>query len=147
MLEARPIVVDPDFVVLGGNMRLQAAQEVGLKEVPVYVATWDEAKAKEFVIKDNVAFGQWDWDLLANEWDSAQLNDWGMDVWYDASLEGVFEDLNESTYDPKEKEPTNTLVLEYDDDKFKEVQELIERVGGTKEDAVYAALIAICYGR
>jgi ParB-like chromosome segregation protein Spo0J len=67
MLEARPIVVDPDFVVLGGNMRLKAAQEAGLKEVPVYVASWEEAKHKEFIIKDNLAFGEWDWDMLANE--------------------------------------------------------------------------------
>lgn len=81
MLEARPIVVDPDFVVLGGNMRLKAAQEAGLSEVPVYVATWEEAKHKEFVIKDNLAFGEWDWDMLANEWDSAELNDWGLNVW------------------------------------------------------------------
>ena len=78
MLEARPIVVDPDYVVLGGNMRLKAAQEAGLAQVPVYVATWEEAKAKEFVIKDNLAFGEWDWDMLANEWDAEELDEWGM---------------------------------------------------------------------
>ncbi len=80
MLEARPIVVDPDYVVLGGNMRLKAAQEAGLAEVPVYVATWEEAKHKEFIIKDNLAFGEWDWDMLANEWDAEELDDWGLDV-------------------------------------------------------------------
>ena len=81
MLEARPIVVDPDYVVLGGNMRLKAAQEAGLTEVPVYVASWEEAKHKEFVIKDNLAFGEWDWDMLANEWDALELDDWGLKVW------------------------------------------------------------------
>jgi hypothetical protein len=81
MLEARPIVVDPDFVVLGGNMRLKAAQEAGLDMVPVYVATWEEAKHKEFIIKDNLAFGEWDWDMLANEWEPEQLDDWGLKVW------------------------------------------------------------------
>lgn len=81
MLEARPIVVDPDYVVLGGNMRLTAAQMAGLSEVPVYVATWEEAKHKEFVIKDNLAFGEWDWDMLANEWDAEELDDWGLKVW------------------------------------------------------------------
>ena len=81
MLEARPIVVDPDFVVLGGNMRLKAAQEAGLKEVPVYIASWEEAKHKEFIIKDNLAFGEWDWDILANEWDATELKEWGLDVW------------------------------------------------------------------
>jgi len=80
MLEARPIVVDPDYVVLGGNMRLTAAQMAGLSEVPVYVATWEEAKQKEFVIKDNLAFGEWDWDMLANEWDAEELDDWGLEV-------------------------------------------------------------------
>jgi len=81
MLEARPIVVDPDFVVLGGNMRLKAAQEAGLKEVPVYIASWEEAKHKEFIIKDNLAFGEWDWDMLANEWDAEELGAWGLNVW------------------------------------------------------------------
>ena len=80
MLEARPIVVDPDFVVLGGNMRLKAAQLAGLTEVPVYVASWEEAKHKEFIIKDNLAFGEWDWDMLANEWDAEELDDWGLEV-------------------------------------------------------------------
>ena len=80
MLEARPIVVDPDYVVLGGNMRLKAAQEAGLTELPVYVASWEETKHKEFVIKDNLAFGEWDWDMLANEWDAEELDDWGLDV-------------------------------------------------------------------
>jgi len=81
MLEARPIVINPDGMVLGGNMRLKAAREVGLKEVHVYEATWEEAKQKEFIIKDNVSFGEHDWDILANEWDAVQLDDWGLDVW------------------------------------------------------------------
>lgn len=90
MLEARPIVVDPDFVVLGGNMRLKAAQEAGLNEVPVYVASWEEAKHKEFIIKDNLAFGEWDWDMLANEWDAEELGDWGLEVPFeDEPTEGL----------------------------------------------------------
>lgn len=90
MLEARPIVVDPDFVVLGGNMRLKAAQEAGLKEVPVYIASWEEAKHKEFIIKDNLAFGEWDWDILANEWDAEELGDWGLEVPFeDEPTEGL----------------------------------------------------------
>ena len=81
MLEARPIVCDPDGVVLGGNMRLKACREAGLKEVPAYVVTWEEAKQREFIIKDNVGFGEWDWDELANTWDPIQLEEWGLDVW------------------------------------------------------------------
>ena len=81
MLEARPIVIDPQGMVLGGNMRLKAAREAGLTEVHAYRATWEEAKQKEFIIKDNVSFGEHDWDILANEWDAEQIEDWGLDVW------------------------------------------------------------------
>lgn len=81
MLELRPIVVNDDMVVLGGNMRLKACKEAGLKEVPVIKAsTLTEEQQKEFIIKDNVGFGEWDWSTLANEWDSTKLEEWGMDL-------------------------------------------------------------------
>ena len=76
MLEIRPIVVNDDMVVLGGNMRLKACQEAGLKEVHIIKADkLTVKKQREFIVKDNVGFGEWDWDMLANEWDNAQLND------------------------------------------------------------------------
>ena len=81
MLEARPIVVNPDNIVLGGNMRLKACKAAGLTEAPVYVASWEESKANAFIIKDNVGYGEWDWDILANEWDAEELGEWGLDVW------------------------------------------------------------------
>ena len=81
MLEARPIVVNPDNIVLGGNMRYKACKAAGLIEAPVYVASGEEAKANAFIIKDNVGYGEWDWDILANEWDATELNDWGLNVW------------------------------------------------------------------
>lgn len=81
MLEARPIVIDKDGTVLGGNMRLQAAQLAGLEEVPVYVREWDEEKDGQFIIKDNVSFGEWDWDELGNTWNPQELAEWGLDVW------------------------------------------------------------------
>ena len=82
MLKLRPIVVDQDMMVLGGNMRLKASKDAGLKEVWVEIAEGltDEQK-KEFIVKDNVGFGEWEWDMLANEWDSVQLAEWGLDVW------------------------------------------------------------------
>ena len=81
MLEIRPIVVNDDMVVLGGNMRLKACKEAGLKEVPVIkVNDLTEEQQREFIIKDNVGFGEWDWDLLANEWDADLLDDWGLDI-------------------------------------------------------------------
>jgi len=81
MLDLRPIVVDSEGIVLGGNMRLRACKEAGLKEVPViYADQLTEEQKREFIIKDNVGFGEWDWDVLANEWDAVVLDAWGLDV-------------------------------------------------------------------
>jgi DNA modification methylase len=81
MLAIRPIVVNTDMVVLGGNMRLKACKEVGLKEVPIIIAdNLTEEQQREFLIKDNVSGGEWDWQMLANDWDTEQLNDWGLDI-------------------------------------------------------------------
>jgi site-specific DNA-methyltransferase (adenine-specific) len=81
MLEIRPIVVNNEMMILGGNMRLKAIQEIGLKEVPIIKAeNLTEQQQREFLIKDNVGFGEWDWDALANDWDPAELNEWGLDV-------------------------------------------------------------------
>jgi ParB-like chromosome segregation protein Spo0J len=82
MLKLRPIVVDEDRMVLGGNMRLKASKDAGLKEVWIEVAEGlTEEQKKEFIVKDNVGFGEWEWDMLGNEWDSVQLAEWGLDVW------------------------------------------------------------------
>lgn len=78
MAKVRPVVVNQDMVVLGGNMRLKAMKEAGWKEVPVEVVDWDEDKQRQFIIKDNVGFGEWDWEMLANQWDAKQLEDWGL---------------------------------------------------------------------
>jgi len=80
MANVRPIVVNQDFVVLGGNMRLKAMKEAGWKQVPVQVVDWSEQQQKEFIIKDNVGFGEWEWDVLANEWEADDLEKWGLDV-------------------------------------------------------------------
>jgi len=81
MLELRPIVVNDEMVILGGNMRHKACIEAGLKEVTIVKASdLTEEQQKEFIIKDNVGFGEWDWDGLANEWDAESLEDWGLDL-------------------------------------------------------------------
>jgi DNA modification methylase len=81
MLNLRPIVVNDDMIVLGGNMRLKACKEAGLKEVPIIKASnLTEQQQKEFIIKDNVGFGDWDWDSLANEWDADEITEWGLDI-------------------------------------------------------------------
>ena len=81
MLELRPIVVDENNIILGGNMRHKACIEAGLKEVYIVQAKdLTELQKDEFIVKDNVGFGEWDWDILANEWDAEKLDDWGLDV-------------------------------------------------------------------
>ena len=126
MLQARPIVVNPDHVVLGGNMRLKACIEAGIEAVPVYVASWDEAKQREFVVKDNVSYGEWDWDTLANEWDEIELDAWGLDVPMITETERLsaleFEDVY---YEPKEK-PNLALGDCLDLDKFNAKLKVIE---------------------
>jgi DNA modification methylase len=80
MLNVRPIVVNKDMVVLGGNMRLKAIKEAGHTEVAVEIVDWNEQEQKEFIVKDNVGYGEWDWDDLANNWDAQELTEWGLDI-------------------------------------------------------------------
>jgi site-specific DNA-methyltransferase (adenine-specific) len=81
MLELRPIVIDENNMVLGGNMRLKACIEAGLTDVPVIHANnLSDEKKKEFIVKDNVGYGEWDWDDLANNWDALELTEWGLDI-------------------------------------------------------------------
>lgn len=82
MLHLRPIILNAENVILGGNMRYKALVELGIKEVPVIRAEeLTERQAQEFLIKDNLSYGDWDFDILANEWDSVDLEEWGLDVW------------------------------------------------------------------
>lgn len=94
MMELRPIIIDESNTVLGGNMRLRALQDLGMTEVP---ESWikkeselTEEQKREFIIKDNVGFGEWDWDILANEWDEKELDEWGLDI--DFKKEDVVDD-------------------------------------------------------
>lgn len=88
MLELRPIVVDNNNIILGGNMRFKACIEAGLKEVFIIKAKdLTEEQKQEFIVKDNVGFGEWDWDILANEWDVEKLEEWGLDLPLDLSVE------------------------------------------------------------
>jgi site-specific DNA-methyltransferase (adenine-specific) len=80
MLNIRPIVVNKDMIILGGNMRYRACKEAGIKEIPVIITDLSEDKQREFLIKDNTSGGEWDWDMLANEWDTDELESWGLDI-------------------------------------------------------------------
>lgn len=81
MLKIRPIVVNDDMIVLGGNMRLKACKEAGLKEVPIIKASdLTEDEQRQFIIKDNVSGGEWDWEMLTSDWDTEKLDEWGLDI-------------------------------------------------------------------
>ena len=138
MLNLRPIVVNADMVILGGNMRFRACMEAGLTEVPVIVAdNLTEEQQKEFLIKDNVSGGEWDWDILSNEWDEKQLTEWGLDVWNtksDINLDDFFEN-NEET-----KEIKNKIILEYTDEEFELVNEAFKKHTGSKEQIIFKLL-------
>jgi len=130
MLELRPIVVDSEMMVLGGNMRLKALNELGVKEVPVLIADelTDEQK-RQFIIKDNVGFGEWDWDALANEWDNTQLGEWGLDVWQpeedvDYSIlddEDLSNELSDMTNGVKK-----AIQIEFEAEHYEEAFELVK---------------------
>jgi ParB-like chromosome segregation protein Spo0J len=96
MLEIRPIVVNEDNIVLGGNMRLKACIEAGLQVIPVINANdLTPEEQKQFIIKDNVGFGEWDWDMIANEWESNLIEDWGLDIPFVDNL-NIDNDFNNS---------------------------------------------------
>lgn len=133
MLELRPIVVNNDMVVLGGNMRLKACKEAGLTEVPIIKASeLTPEQEKEFIVKDNVGFGEWDWDMIANEWDSELLNEWAMDVWQpeeevsnntDYSLNTAEEKLNRFL-DAKIK----NITIPFENEEFDDVVDRLEKL-------------------
>ena len=101
MLQLRPIVVNEDMIVLGGNMRLKACKEAGLKEIPIIKASeLNEEQQRAFIIKDNVGFGEWDWDMLADEWDYKDLQEWGLDI-PGVSLDDDFNVSDEYNYQNK----------------------------------------------
>lgn len=130
MLNIRPIVVNSDMIVLGGNMRLKACKEAGLDEVPIIRAdNLTEDQQRQFIIKDNVGFGEWDWDMLANEWDSVELEDWGLDVWQsptevDYSIrddDDVSEQLDDMTNGVKK-----AIQIEFEADHYEEAYALVK---------------------
>jgi len=138
MLNIRPIVVNQDMVILGGNMRYKACKEAGLKEIPIIITDLSEEKQREFLIKDNTRGGEWDWEVLANEWDNEELESWGLDVLSfnsdDIDLDSFFEDDN------SEKINKNKIVLEYTDADFELVNEALKNHTGSKEQIFFKLL-------
>ena len=138
MANVRPIVVNKEMIVLGGNMRLKAMQEAGWSEVPVQVVDWSEEKQREFIIKDNVGFGEWDWDELANTWDAEELKDWGLDVWQpeeEVDYSGANQEIDVDNLDG-----SMTIKLNYTEEDYWKVKEALSKVAETPEQAVYKLL-------
>jgi hypothetical protein len=126
MLNIRPIVVNKDMIILGGNMRFKACKEAGLKEVPIIITDLTEEQQKEFLIKDNVSGGEWDWDILANEWNTDDLENWGLDLPI-FDLEPSYDDL---IGEQKNKPATLKITFESPEQLQKaeiDIQELLDR--------------------
>lgn len=132
MLDIRPIVVNNDMVILGGNMRFKACIEAGLKEIPVIIANnLTEEQQKEFLIKDNVSGGVWDFDILANEWDADLLNEWGLDVWKDEiDINELGEDFNLPDGD---KAPFQQMTFTLADEQAEQIKNAIADIKATEE--------------
>lgn len=130
MLKIRPIVVNEDMIVLGGNMRLKACREAGLKEVFIIKASeLTEEQQREFVIKDNSGFGEWDWDMIANEWDSTELIEWGLDVWDPKEEEVDYSILDDEDLEDELADMTSgvkkAIQIEFDLEHYEEASELV----------------------
>lgn len=124
MMSLRPLVIDSDMIVLGGNMRLKALQHLGYKEIPdEWVKRADELNEDEkrrFIIADNISGGEWDWDTLANEWDAEELEAWGLEVFND-------EDLIKKTINLEGYQQSHVLIS-YHPDLHNIVQEIIKKL-------------------
>jgi hypothetical protein len=115
MLEKRPLVVDENMIVIGGNMRLKALQKAGIKEVHIDIAKgWSDKQKKEFIIKDNISFGEWDWNVLANDWLPEDLNEWGLDVpnWDEEIKFEEEEDIEEDYSYPNDIEKSHVRMIQ-----------------------------------
>lgn len=99
LVHARPLIVNENYEVIAGNQRLRACIALGWKEVPCVVVNWDEAKQKRAMIKDNVSAGEWDWDTLGNEWEATELQEWGLDIPFEAPAD---EEPTEQPQEPKQ---------------------------------------------
>jgi len=147
MLKLRPIVVNSEMGTLGGNMRYKACEQLGLKEVWIIKAeNLTEKQMQQFVIKDNVGFGEWDWDILANSWDTKELKDWGIDVWqpeevidYSILDEIDLDDEIQTMYDQTKK----SIILEYpaaDFEPIKKIYDDLKNKGINLSDLFYKAM-------
>jgi ParB-like chromosome segregation protein Spo0J len=132
MLDIRPIVVNADMVILGGNMRFKACKEAGLKEIPIIIAdNLTEEQQREFLIKDNTSGGEWDFEMLANEWDVEQLDAWGLDVGgFDLDSDELGTDFSLPDGD---KAPFQQMTFTLADEQAEQIKNAISDIKATEE--------------
>ena len=124
MLKLRPIVVNDKNIILGGNMRYKASLEAGLDEVYIVKAEdVTEEQQREFIIKDNVGFGEWDWDMLGNQFEYEQLEDWGLD-----SIKHDWDDLDYIEEAEKKQVAEDRIVISLDTENAKIKSEITEKL-------------------
>lgn len=130
MLQARPLVVNKDLVVLGGNMRLEALIEAGVDEVTVEVVNWPEEKQREFIVKDNIAFGHWDWQTLADEWTNEPLPEWGLVVpeFEDEVDPSILDDEDDEDVDEMAGNVRSALLIYFEPEHYDEAKELWAKI-------------------
>ena len=139
MLNIRPIVVNADMVVLGGNMRLKACKEAGIKEVAIIKADdLTDEQQKQFIIKDNVGFGEWDWEDLANNWDENELAEWGLTISaFEISKQQKGKDESEYDFENYDNTGITTIRIVLPDEKAQELVDKIDLMKGTKTTSEY----------
>lgn len=142
MLALRPMVVDADGVILGGNMRYKALQHLGFKDIPdEWVRRADELTEDErrrFIIADNVSGGEWDVEDLAANWDREELSDWGVELEWGVDYSEKNTEIDTSFEDQK-----YTFKLEYSETEYIELKEKLQQISKTPEAIFYDALISI----
>lgn len=133
MLDIRPIVVNKDWIVLGGNMRLKACKDAGVKEIPIILADdLDEQQQREFIIKDNIGYGDWDWAVLSLEWEQAELADWGLETFETGEL-NVDDFFAEGEEQPQ---LNNKIILHFPEEVCENIKSILLRQGRTLEEGL-----------
>jgi hypothetical protein len=129
MTMVRPLIINQDNMILGGTMRYMAMKELEFVTIPCQKVDWSKEKQQEFIIKDNLNFGEWDWDALANDFDADDLEDWGLEL--------------PKVIDEVEDEPkigTQKITLEYTPDEYNQVKKALQKIASTPEQAVWKLL-------
>lgn len=144
MMPLRPIVIDENQIILGGNMRFKALKELGYKEIPTdwikQANDLSDDQKKEFIIKDNVGFGDWDFEALGNDWDGEMLEQWGLEMYNFADFDDIdYSDKNKEL-DIDSFEDEMVINLKYTSDDYHQVKEALSKIAATPEQAIWELL-------